>query len=612
MSWQLFDRIRALTKKAGIYQQERLFQDQSSLDRIMAGGELLDFSQQQALLDQTNLQINRLERYKDYDQMDETGEMSLALDLYADESSLVDPERKHTIIIKAQARVVKEELEELFFNQLLIDNNIRPMVRYLCKYGDAPFEMIPTVERNGVAALRFVNVYNFTRIETKHGDLVGFFHQDEVMEEPQFIHPWQLMHLRLTDYGNVYHPYGRSIMEGGRKAFKQLRLMEDAALIYRITRAPEKRIFKIPIGTIPAKDVPEFMQGVARIFKNQRFYDPRTGKFNERFSPLIQEDDFFLPVRPDSTSPDITTLPGAENLDQIADIEYFKKKMIAPTKIPFKRVGIGDGSGEEQEKSLSSGDAQFAKAVQWVQREVSVGLTKVAICHLAMAGYSIDDLKSFEIGMTASSAIDELYRMETWGGRTSVMGDLKDLGWFPREWIVTRFTDLSPDEIEELSDLMSKETEFPDLEGGGGGGGGLPGLGGGEELPGMEGEGPEGAPEGGPEGLDALAAGGGAAEEGGGLPGVGERHDRRYTQIITEMRRQRQLEKVRKFISRVDKRANKPKTCLYDNLLTNNELDGLRVGTEGDGKEGELLIESTMDNEVRKEVVQEYSTILKN
>jgi len=1016
MSWHLFDRIRSLVRTAGIYQQERLFQDQSSIDRIMAGGDLLDFSQQQALLDQTNLQINRLERYKDYDQMDETGEMSLALDLYADESSLVDPERKHTIIIKAQSKTVKEELENLFFNQLLIDNNVRPMVRYLCKYGDAPFEIVPTVDRDGVASIRFVNVYNFTRVETKHGDLVGFFYQDEVMEEPQFLHPWQTMHLRLTDYGNQYHPYGRckdsnspvwtpngwkrlkdlkpgddvfawdgkkavptkvvkyvsngikktikvktrhysevitpehpvlvhkdgvqdyvlaknlkvgdelvipklafndvatpikrqyrryklnekyrtiieshsigykkcanlsgisrnitrgflrrntavskenadkiiklygladdakigagwgtsldcslpefvddefarffgfmigdgwlsstcvqfalgeddklneyyinilarysgeskinfrydrnnkpiavmanntvladtlfdmglnakaahkqipewvfnsskdiainfvqglldsdgcayldrekylrfhhvtasmnlitslkillhkigvkcghictghnhkfnsdelgalrhqltyyqselpfegnalfervisieegdeievgdiqveseyhnfvadgivihnSIMEGGRKAFKQLRLMEDAALIYRITRAPEKRIFKIPIGNIAAKDVPEFMQSIARTFKQQRFYDPRTGKFNERFSPLIQEDDFFLPVRPDGTSPDITTLKGAENLDQIADIEYFKKKMIAPTKIPFKRVGVGEGSGEEQEKSLSSSDAQFAKAVQWVQREISIGLTKVAICHLAMAGYSIDDLKNFEISMSATSAIDELYRMETWQGRTAVMSDLKDLGWFPREWIVTRFTDLSPDEIDELSEIMSKQTELPTEEEGGGLGGlgglGLPG--GGEELPGLEGEG-------GLEGLEGAEAEGGAEAAAAeppeadlaGLGEVGERLDKRNKNILIEIANQNKYELLREFISRVNKRVNSPSLSAYINLLNNNELDGLKR------KDSEnVLIESIIDKEVRDKVVMEFRDVL--
>lgn len=1010
MSWHLFDRIRSLARSANIYQQERLFQDQSSLERIMAGGELLDFSQQQALLDQTNLQINRLERYKDYDQMDEMGEISLALDLYADEASLVDPERKHTLVIKAQSNVVKQELEDLFFDQLLIDNMVRPMVRYLCKYGDSPFEIVPTVNRDGVASLKFVNVYNFTRVETKHGDLVGFFHQDEVMEEPQFLHPWQVMHLRLTDFGNIYHPYGKcqplstpvntpsgwkrlgdikpgdlvyswdgekaietrvvaavnngvkdtyniktrhyeinvtpehpvlvhengeesyklahelkvgdkliipeiefpdklipikkryrrytfneeyrgtlaasgigykkcandldmspdvtrsflrrggstddtkssmildyyglpekarigsgwgtwndcdlpeyvddefarfmgflmgdgwissnsvqfalgedndlnefyigllekysgdskityrynrdnkpvaaiansivladtlygmglnakanyktipqwvfestkdvaisfvqglldadgcayldrgkylrfyhttssedlaiglkillsklgvkcglinkgvnkkfnsnetgnlryqltysntemsyangrvceritrigagpttevgdiqvesdyhnfiangvvvhnSIVEGGRKAFKQLRLMEDAALIYRITRAPEKRVFKVPIGNIPAKDVPEFIQQVARTFKKQRFYDPRTGQFNERFSPLIQEDDFFMPVRPDGTSPSVDILKGAENLDQIADIEYFKKKMVAPTKVPFKRVGIGDGAGEEQEKSLASTDSQFAKSVQWVQREVSIGLTKVAICHLAMAGYNIEDLKSFEISMCASSAIDELYRIETWQGRTAVMGELKDLGWFPVEWIVTRFTDLSPDEIKELTEIMQEQQDqFPDDDD-------MPGMGMGMGLPGMEDEDLpeiEGEEEPGLEDFEAeMGEAGAEAEAEGELGDLGERLDKRSGRLLKEIRRSK---RNRQMLELVDKLGTTNVRSKYDNLISNNELGGLETKTETKNK---VLIESNIDETMTESVIHEYKRLM--
>lgn len=487
-NWLVFDRIRALARQSRIYQAERVFQDQTSLDRLTAGGEFLDFNVQAAILDQTNLQINRLERYKDYEQMDQTGEINLALDLYADEASLVDPERKHTIIIRARNRRLKRELEDLFFDQLLWDTYCRPSIRYLCKFGDLPFEVILTPNRDSVASLRFMNVYNFTRIETRYGDLVGFFHQDAIYPRPQFMHPWQVMHMRLTSFENIYHPYGRSILDGGRKAFKQLRLMEDAALIYRITRAPEKRKFTIPVGLIPPKEVPEYMQMIARNFKRQRFYNPGTGTFDERYSPLIQEDDFFMPRRPDGSGPDVDTLPGAENLDQIADIEYFKKKMVAPTKVPFERVGIGEGGGKANEKSLSQSHSEFAKAVQWVQREMATALKKVAIIHLALRGYPVEDMKGFDIALSATSAMEDLYRIETWQTRVGVMADLKDLGWFPKEWIVTHFTDLSPDEIEELKDMETTESQ-------GGPGGGSPG---GLDLPPEEGaegeEGMEGIP----------------------------------------------------------------------------------------------------------------------
>ena len=574
-NWLVFDRIRAMTRQHRVFRSERVFQDQSQIDRLTAGGEFLDFSAQAAILDQTNLQINRMERYKDYEQMDQTGEISLALDLYADEASLIDPERKHTLVIRAKNRRLKRELEDLFYNNLRWDTQCRPCVRYLCKYGDMPFEIILDANRNAVSSLRFMNVYNFTRIETRYGDLVGFFFMDSMWPKPLFMHPWQVMHLRLTNFENLYAPYGKSILDGGRKAFKQLRLMEDAALIYRITRAPEKRKFTIPVGMIPPKEVPEYMQMIARNFKRQRFYNPSTGTFDERYSPLIQEDDFFLPRRPDGTGPDVDVLPGAENLDQIADIEYFKKKMIAPMKIPFSRVGIGEGAGEASEKSLSQSHSEFSKAVQWIQREVATGLTKVAIVHLALRGYDVEDIKGFEIALTATSAMEELYRIETWQTRTGVMADLKDLGWFPKEWIVTHFTDLSPDEIQELKEI---EDDANAPSGGGGGGGGLADLGAepepasdedlmaGIDVPGAEEPAAE-APEKGGE------AGGGLKE--GNIRGYDYAAEQR---IINETAAAEKKQKMQKLLTewndKVSGVTGDLSSC-YNHILESKELDGL-------------------------------------
>jgi hypothetical protein len=319
-------------------------------------------------------------------------------------------------------------------------------------------EVIPTMDRDAVQSIRHINVYNFTRLETKHGDLIGFFFQDQLTATPVFLHPWQVMHVRLTSYENIYHPYGRSILDGARKDFKRLRLMEDAALIYRITRAPEKRIFSIPVGNIPPREVPQYIELIARQFKKRKFVDPATGNVNERYSPLIQEDDFFLPKRMDGQGPTIDTLPGAENLDAIADIEYFKKKMISALKIPFNRVGIGE-QREPDGKTLAAVSPEFAKSVQWVQRQIAMGLKKVAIIHLAMRGYPVSEIKNFDIHMTASSAIDELYRIETWMSRANVIAQLMETQLFDAEWVLQRFTDLSADEIKRIQVRKKKELE---------------------------------------------------------------------------------------------------------------------------------------------------------
>lgn len=628
-NWLVFDRIRALTKSANVFRTDRIYQDQSNLDKLTAGGNFLDITNQSSILDQTNLQINRLERYKDYEQMDQTGEISLALDLYADEASLVDSEKKHTLIIKAKNKRLKHELEDLFYNILGWDNYCRPAMRYLCKYGDMPFEIILDQNRSGVSALRFMNVYNFTRIETRYGDLIGFFYMDSLYPKPQFLHPWQVMHLRLTSFENIYHPYGRAIIDGGRKAFKQLRLMEDAALIYRITRAPEKRKFTIPVGNIPAKEVPGYMQMVARTFKRQRFYNPTTGSFDERYSPLIQEDDFFLPRRADGSGPDIETMPGAENLDQIKDIEYFKKKMIAPTKIPYARVGIGDGAGEANEKSLSQMSSEFAKAVQWVQREGANGLTKVAIVHLALRGYDVDDLKGFELAFTANSALEELYRIETWQTRVSVMSDLKDLGWFPSDWIVTHFTDLSPDEIQELEEVRQEEAA------GGGGGLGGGGLGGGGSLFGGDVGEPPAGEMGGELGGELGGAPGELEPQSGNAPELPEGFDlSAERRLIIELKRAESDKARRTILERWARRVKKdrvsddspPYTNGYEHLLNCGELDMLTkedlsktILFSDDGEILEiqspdelenLIVSSAVDKNTRSEAIMENYRVL--
>ena len=460
LNWQLWDRVRAFARAANVYRTDNVYQDQDILDRIISGGNFIDFSRSGALLEQTNLQINRLERYKDYDMMDEVGEVSLALDCYADESTLTDSERKHSVIVRAKNKRIKRIVEDFIYNTLLIDREVRPIIRYLCKYGDFAAEIVPTKNRNGVSSFRFVNVYNFTRVQTKYGDLVGFYYQDPGSGMPVFMHPWQVMHLRLTSYETIYHPYGKSLLDGGRKDFKRLRLMEDAALVYRLERAPEKRIFTIPVGNIPPQQVPQYIELIARQMKKYKFVDPGNGQVNERYNPLIQNDDFFLPKRADGTGPSIDTLPGAENLDAIADIEYFKKKVVAALKIPFSRVGIGEPA-ENEGRSLASVSPEFAKAVQWVQREFIMGLKKVVIVHLALRGHNIEDIKGVDLAMTSASAIDELYRIETWNTRADVIANLKDTAMFPDSWILERFTDMTPEEIKDMQEKQAKSPEEP-------------------------------------------------------------------------------------------------------------------------------------------------------
>lgn len=389
---------------------------------------------------------------------------------------IIDPERKKSLVVKARNSLVKNELEDLFFNTLDWESIAYPTARYLCKYGDNPFEIIPTVERDGVAAIKHIEVREFTRMETRNGDLIGFFYNPEqASNQPTFMHPWRVSHMRLTSLEKEFKPYGMSVLDRSRTDAKRVRLVAEAAIIYRLTRATERRKFKIPVGNIAPKEIPEFLNMIARTYKRKRVFDPRTGQFDEKYSPLIQEDDYFLPQRGDGQGIDVENLPGGANLDKIDDLEYFKKQMIAPTNIPPAMLGVGEGAGQPTKEPLYSISYHFARSIERIQRSISSGLMKIAIVHLLLKGFSIEDIKSVELHLPIGSAIEELYRMEAWQTRVSVMTDLKALEWFPKEWIVTHFTDLTPDEIVELNDMIEQMGASPEsLQGGGGGGGGAP------------------------------------------------------------------------------------------------------------------------------------------
>ena len=467
MSFVLFDKIRLYFKRANIYSHENILQNQSNVDKIYSNPNgLINLSDPSFYIEQSNVQINRLERMKDFDQMDEVGEMTLALDLYADECSLRDPERNHSVFVKTSSIRLKNEVEDFLYNVLNIDAQIRPIARYLAKYGDYACEVVPTANRDGVASIKTMFMYNFTRVETKYGDLVGFFYQLPG-EQPVFYNPWQVSHIRLVNFEQLNLPYGRSILDGARRDWRRLRLMEDAALVYRLTRSAEKRVFKVPVGNLPPKEREQYIQIIARRFKKQKFIDPATGAMNEKYAPHIQDDDYFIPVTADGAGVEIDTLKGAENLDAIADIEYFKKKMVSALKIPFNRVGLSQ-EGSDSSKTVAQQSPEFAKAIQWIQDQLIVGIKKIVLVHLALRGYGVDDMKNFELSMTSASAIDELYRIETWASRVDIMGGLKELKIFPDSWIVEKFTDLTKDELEVIKRTMeissNKEESSEDEE----------------------------------------------------------------------------------------------------------------------------------------------------
>jgi hypothetical protein len=216
-------------------------------------------------------------------------------------------------------------------------------------------------------------------------------------------------------------PYGTSMLEKARRIWKQLLLSEDAMMIYRTSRAPERRMFKVFVGNMNDDDVEAYVQRVANKFKREQVVDSKTGNVDMRFNQMAVDQDYFIPVR-DPAAPDpITTLPGATNLSEIADIEYIQKKLLTALRVPKAFLGfeevVGDG------KNLALQDIRFARTINRIQKSMIAELNKIAIVHLFLLGFE-DELSNFTLGLTNPSTQADLLKVDVWKEKILLYKDL--------------------------------------------------------------------------------------------------------------------------------------------------------------------------------------------
>jgi hypothetical protein len=381
-----------------------------------------------------------------------------------------------------------------------------------------------------------MSAYNVERIENSdplNKNYVKFQIRPVDTSQAEILESFQVAHFRLLSDSN-FLPYGKSMIESGRRVWKQLSLLEDAMLIHRIMRAPEKRIFKIDIGNIPPNEVDNFMEQIISKMKKVPYIDEKTGDYNLRFNLMNMVEDIFLPTRGADSGTSIDTLPGME-FTGIDDLEYVKNKMMAAFKIPKAFLGYEEGiSGKA---TLAAEDVRFARTISRIQKMVISELNKIAQVHLYAQGYRDSSIVDFTIGLTNPSTVFEKEKMEIWAAKidnAKSMWEMSDGAgpWFSRKFVFNKIFRMSDDDIqkneqdiiEDAKQLwrMKQITEDgndpakpfkkinPQSDGGDGGeeGGGLPGPSGGGGGPDL------GAEEGGPEGEPGAGPEGGPGEEG--------------------------------------------------------------------------------------------------
>lgn len=412
-------------------------------------------------------QYERQSRYSDYSEMEFTPEIASALDIYADEVTTFN-EKGQILEVNSENAEIKQILETLFYDVLNIEFNIWSWVRNLCKYGDT-FMFVDAAEKNGILNLYAIPINEIEREE-------GFDKEDPfavrfrwLTQGSKVLQNWQVIHFRMLG-NDSFLPYGQSVIEPARRIWRQLILIEDAMLIYRIVRSPERRVFYIDVGNINPDQVDTFMEQIKNKLRRQQIVDPSTGRVDLRYNPLSVDEDYFVPTRGEKSSK-IETLPGGQFTGDIEDVQYIQNKLFAALKVPKAYLGYENDLGSKA--TLAQQDVRFARTIERVQKIVVAELNKIAIIHLFLMGYSGEDLTSFELKLANSSTVHEQQQLELWRLRFEIASMAAE-GVLDRESIYRRifkFNDKDIEEIREgkkvdkLEDLTLEQMQIP-AEGG--------------------------------------------------------------------------------------------------------------------------------------------------
>jgi hypothetical protein len=397
----------------------------------------------------------RRELFRDYDAMDNDPIISSALDIYADECTLKN-EFGEVVQIKSKNEKIKEILENLFYDILNIEFNLWSWTRNMVKYGD--FFLLQEIQPGvGIINVRPLPVYELERIENtdpNNSNYVKFKLNHDPAGKGEYEN-YEVVHFRLLSDTN-FLPYGKAMIENGRRIWKQVSLMEDAMLIHRIMRAPDKRVFKIDIGNIPPQEVDNYMQKIITKMKKTPFVDKKTGDYNLKYNIQNLTEDFFLPVRGGDSGTEIDSLGGLE-YTAIDDIDYLKNKLFAALKIPKAYLGYDENVNGKA--TLAAEDVRFARTIERIQRTLISELTKIAVTHLAAQGIDGPEMVDFELDLVNPSTIYEQEKVNLWSEKVRLVSDIQQLNMVSKDWAYKNIFNFSEDEVD-----FQKEQLINDLK----------------------------------------------------------------------------------------------------------------------------------------------------
>ena len=415
-------------------------------------------------------QYLRTQLYSDYDIMDQDAIVASALDIISDESTLKN-DMGEVLQIKSSDENIQKILYNLFYDVLNIEFNLWSWTRQMCKYGDF-FLKLEISEKFGVYNVIPYAAYHIQRQENFDpenpskvvfnynpdgfygGNSSGYYYtpNKESQNVIQFDN-YEIAHFRLLSDLN-YLPYGRSYLEPGRKLFKQYTMMEDAMLIHRIARAPEKRIFYVNVGSIPPNEVENFMQKTISTMKRTPLIDENTGEYNLKYNMQNLMEDFYIPVRGNDQATKIDTTKGLDYA-AIEDVQYLRDKLFAALKVP--KAFLGYDENLQGKATLAAEDIRFGRTIDRIQRILLSELYKIALVHLYAQGYRDEQMTNFELDLTTPSIIYDQEKIALMKEKVELAGQMLESKLLPTDWIYENIFHFSEDEYQEYRDLITQD-----------------------------------------------------------------------------------------------------------------------------------------------------------
>jgi hypothetical protein len=422
----------------------------------------------------SEIERSRRNRYQEYERMDEYSECGAAFDIYSDDSTQKDTQHRRWTVKSDNPEVV-QEVEKLFEN-IQLDRVYYDIVRNMVKFGDCFMELILDINNPlaGIQKIKILNPNYIIRVENDYGYLKTFLQQipDKNSLDPSNPPPDggmgikssnyieldrnQIIHFRLFTSDPKFYPYGKSVAAYGVQVFRSLRMMEDAMLIYRLARAPERRIFYIDVGNLPSSKAELFVERVKEKFKKEKYF--RGNGIDNRYNPLAADEDYFVPIKGNQGTR-IETLPGATNLGEVTDVSYFRDKLLAALKVPKDYIVDQKDKAPERKANLSELDVKFARAVGRVQQMFEVGLETIAKRHLALKSYPITLINALRIRLPDPSDRYTKRRLEIDQARLQIIQGVTATQLFPKDYIYKEYYDMSEGEIKLMKQKLEQEAQ---------------------------------------------------------------------------------------------------------------------------------------------------------